>query len=275
MDELQRRALRRSIERWDLVLDGPAMESPTGCICFGRRHGEKVVVKIPSPAADETNAHAALVHFQGKGAVKVLDHAEGALLLERACPGRPLTDLVIADRDDEATNLLCDVMAAVHRPAPPEGFPSIEDWGSGFERYSRSAKATIPAALVDRALGIFSDLAASQTAPVLLHGDLHHDNVLLDDARGWLAIDPKGVVGEPVYEIGAALRNPTEDTAFFAAPAIIERRSRIVSERLGFDPDRVLGWAFAQAVLSAIWAIEDGADPARGLAAANAILPML
>jgi streptomycin 6-kinase len=101
-------------------------------------------------------------------------------------------------------------------------------------------------------------LSASQHEPRLLHGDLQHYNVLFDSERGWLAIDPKGVVGETEYEIGAVLRNPIEQPDLFTSRDIIERRTRKLAERLGLDYGRILSWAFAQAVLSAIWEIEDG-----------------
>jgi streptomycin 6-kinase len=264
--------------RWGAVLTGAVYESPTGRVCFVRRGDTDVVLKIPNPVNDEANSLAALLHFGGNGAVRVLEHGSGAMLLERASPGLPLTEIVVAGRDDDATAVLCDVIAALHRPDLPadvaDRFPRIEDWGRELADY-RDGAGIIPANLVERAIAVFAELADSQGPCRLLHGDLHHHNVLSDDRRGWIAIDPKGVVGESAYEIGAALRNPTSDPARFAVRAIIERRIGIVCEHLGFDPKRVLGWAFAQGVLSAVWRVADGRDPARGLATANAILPML
>lgn len=84
------------------------------------------------------------------------------------------------------------------------------------------------------------------------------DNVLFDSDRGWLAIDPKGVVGEVEHEIGAALRNPFEQPDLFASRSTIERRLKQFTRRLNLDYERTLAWGFAQAVLSAIWGIEDG-----------------
>ncbi len=131
------------------------------------------------------------------------------------------------------------------------------------------------AALIDRAQRLYGELAASQGRRVLLHGDLHHYNILEDAGRGWLAIDPKGVVGEPAFEAGALLRNPLGELRLFADSAIIERRTAILCERLGLDRRRVLGWAFSQAVLSALWSIEDGGEPGQGVAMARACLPLL
>lgn len=125
---------------------------------------------------------------------------------------------------------------------------------------------------------MYAELCDSQSSTRLLHGDLHHHNVLLDNQRGWLAIDPKGVVGELAYEVGAAFRNPCERPAVFAARATIERRVGRFAGVLGLDAERVLGWAFAQAVLAAIWEVEDAGVLRMGIgciALANAIRPML
>ena len=93
---------------------------------------------------------------------------------------------------------------------------------------------------------------------MLLHGDLQHYNVLLDRDRGWLAIDPKGVVGELEYEIGAMIRNPVDHPALFTNPATINRRLEILTAMLNLDHARALRWSFAQSVLSLIWGVEDG-----------------
>jgi streptomycin 6-kinase len=112
----------------------------------------------------------------------------------------------------------------------------------------------------------------------LLHGDLHHYNVLRDSQRGWLAIDPKGVIGEIEYELGAGLRNPCERPEVFTRPAVIERRVKQFAGKLPINQHRALAWAFSEAVLAAIWCVEDGSG-ARGtspeIELAQAILPML
>ena len=104
----------------------------------------------------------------------------------------------------------------------------------------------------------YFDLCASQRNVRPLHGDLQHYNVLFDSDRGWLAIDPKGVMAEIEYEIGAGLRNPCEKPELLASPKTVERRLRCFEAKLKLDYDRMLAWGFAQAVLSAIWTVEDG-----------------
>ena len=137
----------------------------------------------------------------------------------------------------------------------------------------------MPEHLLSEAHRVYAELCASQSRPRLLHGDLHHNNVLFDAERGWLAIDPKGVVGElKEYEIGAALRNPYEMPELFAMPSTIEKRVERFARALNLDAGRTLAWGFAQAVLSAIWSVEDGFAILPGspsIALANAIRSML
>jgi streptomycin 6-kinase len=141
---------------------------------------------------------------------------------------------------------------------PPEECPSVADWGRGFERYVRSGDRQIPNGLAREGQNAYEHLASSQGSTMLLHGDLQHYNVLFDHDRGWTAIDPKGVVGELEYEVGALLRNPIEQPELFTNRATIERRLEILTTLLPLDHMRTLQWSFAQAVLSAIWDVEDG-----------------
>ena len=109
--------------------------------------------------------------------------------------------------------------------------------------------------LVDKAEALFSELLDSMREPVLLHGDLHHDNILSAEREPWLAIDPKGVVGEPEYEVGGFLRS---HLLFQPKPEeVLTRRVDQFVDGLGFDRERVVGWGLAQALLSAWWAYED------------------
>ena len=115
----------------------------------------------------------------------------------------------------------------------------------------------MPTALVERAEALFARLLASQAEPVLLHGDLHHFNVLAAQRQPWLAIDPKGVVGEPAYDTAALLHNPAELLDAPHPSKALERRIDQLAEQLGLDRARVREWGISQAVLAAYWGWED------------------
>jgi streptomycin 6-kinase len=239
-------------QAWSIDID-ETCETPTSIVAYGRRGEQFAVIKLVKVPGDEWNGGDVLCAFDGRGIVRVLEHAPGAMLLERLTPGDSLVSLSLDGRDDEATTVLADVIGAMSPHAAPAGVPTVADWALAFAR-----PHTLNADLVAEAADLYAQLVQSQTVTRLLHGDLHHANVLFDTRRGWTAIDPKGVVGEIAFEIGAALRNPIERPDLYANPEIIERRIQLFAERLHLDPRRILQWAFAQAVLSAIWEIEDG-----------------
>jgi streptomycin 6-kinase len=229
-------------------------------IAYGTAAGEAVVLKIVKSQGDEWRAGDILSAFHGSGAVRVLACDEGAVLLERALPGESLFELSRAGRDDEAIGIIADTIAKMSSRVTPVAAPSVHDWGRSFATYLTSADARIPREDVVHAGKVFAHLASSQTKTRLLHGDLQHYNVVRDARRGWLAIDPKGVIGEVEYEIGAALRNPVDLPSVFLDRGAIERRVAHFAHALTLDRDRILAWAYAQAVLSAIWNVEDGFD---------------
>ncbi|WP_225773246.1 aminoglycoside phosphotransferase family protein [Inquilinus sp. Marseille-Q2685] len=248
------------LDRWELEPDGDAIERNGAHVAFVRRGDTRMVLKVLKPNSDEMLGPMMLAHYRGRSAVRVLGHEQNAVLLERALPGTELTEIVLAGRDDEAVRILCGVMADLHQDDPPPGrWPTVEDWGRAFARYrAGEPHPEIPADLLDRAEAEYRDLCASQGRRYLLHGDLHHENVLDGGDRGWLVIDPKGVIGELTYETGAGLRNPGDAEELYNDPRRIARRVRIIAETLGLPEQRILRWSFAQSVLSALWHVEDG-----------------
>src|SRR5262249_34292324 len=154
---------------------------------------------------------AALRLFDGHGMAELLawDDDDEVMLLEALQPGTLLK--TIAD-DTAATSIAAAVMRQFWRPVPAQHpFPTVADWGRGFTRlrkYYGGGHGPFPLRLLEEAERLFAELSASMAEPVLLHGDLHHDNILAAQRQPWLAIDPKGLIGEPAYETGALLRNP-------------------------------------------------------------------
>ena len=256
--------LRARAARWNVTIE-ETRETHSSVLGFGVRDGRGVVLKLTKGAGDEARSGEVLRRFGGSGAVRVFESEFRAVLLERLEPGEELVNLVRRGDDDEATRILAQVIEKLvshQTPATtqtvPAGIPTVIDWSRSFEGYVQSRNQEVPAELVREAHAFYCDLADSQRTTLLLHGDLQHYNVLYDYKRGWLAIDPKGVVGELEYEIGALMRNPTEQPALFANRNTIERRLNILTSALSLDHARTLRWCFAQAVLSAIWSVQDG-----------------
>ena len=241
--------------------------------------GARLVLKLGVPTRETLTEMEALLAFGGRGAARLVDSdaARGALLLERLEPGTQLAALCEAD-DGAATSEAAAVMRKLHRAVPhqPRFFPTVADWGRGFARcraHFGGGTGPFPRRLFEEAESLYAELLSTSAAPVLLHGDLHHGNILAAAREPWLAIDPKGVVGEPAYEVGALLRNPLPQLLRFQQPVrVTGRRVARLSEELGLERARVRGWGLAQAVLSCWWAIEDGGEPGEsGLAVAEVL----
>ena len=228
--------------------------------------GQRLVLKLGVPVPELLSEMEALRLFGGRGAVRLVDAdaGSGALLLERVEPGTQLSALCEED-DAAATSAAASVMRELWRPAPAEhDFPTAARWGEGLKRlraHFGGGTGPFPRRLIAEAESLFAELLASADEPVLTHGDLHHGNVLKAARAPWLAIDPKGLVAEPAYEVGALLRNPLPQLLRWPQPVrVTERRIAQLSEELGFERARVRGWGLAQAVLSEWWTIEDGGE---------------
>jgi streptomycin 6-kinase len=226
-----------------------------------RADGTHVVLKAGFPTTEFSTEIDALGIYDGRGAVRLLevDREHSIMLLEMIRPG---TSLAMERDDRRRTSAAADLMCRLWRPVPDGyAFPSVAQWGMGLQRLRErfnGGTGPLPAPLVDTAERLFAELLASMAEPVLLHGDLHHGNILASESERWLAIDPKGVIGEPVYEIGALLRNPWPELLAEENPGrILARRVDQFAEELGFDRERIVGWGIAQGVLSAWWSIED------------------
>jgi streptomycin 6-kinase len=248
-----------------------------------RADGAPAVLKLSPEGEVRPEEVDALRLFDGRGACRLLevDEAQGCLLLERVLPG---TELRTLTDDEGATRIAAEVMRRLWRPVPAgHRLETLEERAAGFDRLRAAfggQTGPFPRRLVERAEAVFRDFPRG-VEPVVLHGDCHHYNILLArDRRGapggeeWVAIDPHGVVGDPGYEVGAFIYNPSGHLDPLAQPdpgRFVERRVAVLAESLGWDRERVRGWCIAQAVLSSWWTYEDHArfDPATLVVAAH------
>lgn len=254
---------------WAVVEVTPLAEGIGGQVWRARRrNGEPVVVKRVSAqaASDAAHATAYLDWREGLGAVRLLAVDGDWQMLEDA-GDRTLTQVLDQEGDAAATLIAAEVLRRLHAPSArrAEGLQTMTD---------RFAALTLEA---EREGGLFAEAGAClQTlagGPVQpLHGDLHHDNILFG-GRGWLAIDPHGLIGDPAYDAANLLYNPLERQDLRTDPARARRLAEVLAPAVQRPVAAVLGYGFCHACLSAAWHLEDGdvAEAERSLAAARAI----
>lgn len=228
-----------------------------------------VVLKIGIPREELTCEVAALRLFNGEGACKLIDADEekGFLLLERLLPGEMLSTL---EDDEEATRIAAEVMKMIWRfdygaantplRSAQAHYIQLSDWFEGLNRLREmfnGGTGPLDEKLVERVERSTKDFFAENHSPVLMHGDFHHFNILSSE-RGWVAIDPKGVIGPACYEAGPLMMNPWERLPRGdRLKSRMKRRVDILHEHLGFERERIIEWSLAHAILSAWWGIED------------------
>lgn len=239
-------------ELWRLSDLKPVANLSYNYVLVGFRGMRPIILKLGCEPKELNKESAALKAFAGYGAVQLLEERVGALLLERAMPGESLK-ATFPNQDDEGIQITCKVMKQLHQ-APifqKEMFPHLRDWLTIIDK-----DWEIPEPYLKKARQLKDQLLATSPEPVLLHGDLHHENILRDGEH-WVVIDPKGVIGDPVFEVAAFVRNPSPE---LLTPAIIEKRIRTFAYCLKTDETRICQWCFVGSVLSWLWGIEDGID---------------
>jgi streptomycin 6-kinase len=266
---------------WDLLL-GPTYPMSFHWVVEVRRSdGVQAVLKLGPPHSGHLDLEAAsLARYDGHGAVRLMAHdlARGALLLERASPGTA-TNVLVPGKDLVATAAIITVLRRLHTAEVDPALPGLleRDRPSFVDHLRRyPGDHPIPRRLVVRAAGLLEELSASATQRVLLHGDLHHDNVLRAEREPWLAIDPHGVVGDPGFDVAAMLYNPDPERRDPELVALVPARIEQLADGLGMPIDRVVAWGFVMAVLSEVWTAEgDGLPVTRALDVALALEPRL
>ena len=213
---------------------------------------ETCVLKLLSPTETEEQRGAeALRYFNGHGAVRLLQSDAHAQLLEFAA-GDELVTLVDQGQDDKATRIIAEVLQELHsfqKYLPQKGLFRLEDW---FRALFQKAKIDAQAGqntIYVRCARVTEQLLANQRDIRVLHGDIHHRNIR-QSPRGWLAFDPKGLIGERTYDCANTLCNPVR-------PELVHNETRlltqagILADSLSIDLQRVLAFTYAYACLNA------------------------
>ena len=249
--------VQKYAEDWHLTQLTPYNNLTYNYVLSAVQNTKLVVLKISPDIASLKKEANALRAFNGHSCVKLYAEKDDALLIERAIPGQSLKNH-FSLRDEEAIYIASDLIPKLHKASLPieNQFPHISDWLTLLDQ-----DLNIPSKYLHKARDLKNNLLETSHQNVLLHGDLHHDNIL-SHANDWVAIDPNGIIGDPAYEIAAFIRNPIPDLLTIPnAKEIIEKRIQLFAYILKIPPQRIAQWSFVQAILAWAWALEDGCDP--------------
>lgn len=248
------------LTRWSLDPAGEPIKTRGSHLLPVLQQGEPAMLKLPS-GEHERLGYLPLDYWAGDGAARLLDRNDdgSAMLIERATGKRSLAAMARsgAAGDDEATTILCDAIATLQKPRgpAPSGLIPLKTWFNDL----------FPAAqkhggILARAAAAAHELLPAQREIVPLHADLHHDNVLDFEARGWLAIDPTCVIGDRAFEYTILFCDPDladPEPPVAILPGRFERRLEIVLAKSGLERERLLKWIVAWCGLSTAWFLED------------------
>jgi streptomycin 6-kinase len=254
--------------KWGLEPDGAPFATPSSRLLAVRQGPRRAFLKVATHP-EEKRGGTVMAWYAGGGAARVLAFDGDAVLMERLDGAGSLAAMARGDGDGAACRILCETAAALHAPRPeppPSVLIPLERWFAALW-----PRAEQDGGVYDRAAGIARDLLADQEPPVVLHGDIHHGNVLDGGpARGWRAIDPKGLLGDRGYDHANLLCNPDAETAIRQ----LDMRLAVTVEMSALPRERILAWLIAYLGLSASWTLSDGGDPWQGLAIAEAALSL-
>jgi streptomycin 6-kinase len=250
------------LDLWNLSNPQLLTQTMTSHIYTVTHETETVILKVFSASEkEEQRGAAALRYFDGHGAVSLLRYDDGAHLMEYAA-GDELVTLVERGEDENATRIIAQVIQQLHsvpQNAPFDGLLTLDHWfGELFNKAEADRQAGIESIYV-RSASLTKRLLAHPREVRVLHGDIHHRNIR-QSPRGWLAFDPKGVVGERTYDCANTLCNP-------AMPELVHNETRlltnaaILADTLDIEVSRVLAFTYAYACLNTSqWLLRIGMD---------------
>lgn len=243
------RLVEEALARWDLVVDGEPRTGWTALVVPVRRAGELLALKVAWPHPEGEHEHLALRAWAGDGAVRLVAAlpSDGLLLLERL-ETEDLTEVWA----DEACAVVGGLLRRLHVPAPPR-LPRMGEYLTPhLERMQR--RPAVPRRVVTRTLGLARELLGGEVPELLLHTDVHYENVLRAPAGGWTAIDPKPAAGHPGFDLWPVLRNRAEELGTGAALRwSVRNRLAIVAAAAGVDEDEARAWTLLRAGIEVSW----------------------
>lgn len=248
------------LAKWNLTPLGPVSNLSYHYVLYVLdENGVPTILKVALSSHDLENEMRALQLYDGNGCCKLLkaDVENGVILLEKLAPGTMLAEL---GDEEQALEQFMNVWKAIRREVPKESlFPMIHQWASQLSRCRKMQEyqtGQFSEEILQLAENFFGEINDTTDGLQLLHGDLHHENILFAEERGWMAIDPKGVIGDPYFDVVSFLMNHLQEKK--DPKRVLWKRVEVLSRGLSLERKRLLKAGLAMTALSAFWSMEEG-----------------
>ena len=262
-------AFEKYLTLWGLTPDGDPIITHSSELLPALYKNQPAMLKI-ALSKEEERGNSLMTWWNGQGAAPVFLHEGPAVLMERALGQNSLIHMAKNNQDEQATKIICAAAQKLHgikNKNPPPSLTSLSDY---FRALGLAASQHGVLTQADQAA---QELLEKPQDSVILHGDIHHGNILDFEDKGWLVIDPKGLIGESYFDFANLFLNPDFELA--TQPGRLETQLNLVCKMAALDRTRLLKWILAYAGLSAAWHLEDGTNPELALAIANLTLTLM
>lgn len=230
----------------------PASNMNFNYVTFGYQNSKQIALKLSLDNALLLNEIDYLKSTQQHGAITLLYYNKNMMIMEQAQPGITLKEM-FPNNDKDATIICCSLIKKLHtaKIRKNHNFKSIKELLKVLDK-----DLTIPKDILLKARSLRDNLLITTTQEVLLHGDLHHENILKHNNE-WIAIDPKGFIGDPAFDIAGYLYNPIPKLPEHNnAQKIIKDRIKLCSELLSIPEQKIYNWMYVKVVLCWAWTLE-------------------
>lgn len=227
-------------------------------VAAGSQHGKPIILKLGLDVDALTREAHALQLLSSSISPRVIAADPGMIIMQRATPGTTLTSF-FPDNDSEATEIFCHCLRRIHATtiSQPHNFLKLDTALNLLDK-----ELDIPESILGHARALKNKLLNTSQQTVLLHGDLHHDNILKNNDE-WLVIDPKGFIGDPGFDLCTYIYNPIPQLLQQSDPSsIINNRIHRCAQLLDLSAQYIRDWLIVKTVLSWAWCLEDNSDPA-------------
>ncbi|RBL91794.1 aminoglycoside phosphotransferase family protein [Chitinophaga flava] len=258
------------LKKWELQPDGPAFRTYACWLQPVVYQQQPAMLKIALEAEEQLGG-ILMSYWDGEGAARVLQMDGSALLLERISSKNSLLEMALNGQDTAASRIICQVADKLHAPRTTPAPAQLLPLATWFEELEPAAGKY--GGILEESHLIAKQLLRYPQEICVLHGDLHHTNVLDAGARGWVAIDPRRLIGDRGFDYAHIFCNPDLETAL--APGRLAAQVAVVASAANMEPQRLLKWIVAYSGLSAAWSLSAAEDASIALGAAEIAFALL